>query len=347
MSRFGNVRGPAHREDWGTAVEVEDGLFRIRLNNPVAPLMVNSYAYRGAGELLVIDPGWPWTLDAMEQSLRDLGLARSFIDVDAWLYTHTHIDHMGAAALLADITDAPHYASVLMEPFAERWHSFQDRFNDWVPWTRQAFDTTDFADRIDRSTRRRRAAGVEFLLEAHGERGLRNVVGLDFGEEFSVADLCLRFVDGRGHGPYHGAFYEPDRRWLFSGDVVIATPTPISRAMEDDLSLYLASLDRLETLDAKLLLPGHGVQRSGDLSTAFSRSRGYQDHYRQKVLEVLTAADEPLGLMEIGLRATPDGTPFESQDRWLVHLALLDSHLHLLRTEELVEADDRPRWVLC
>lgn len=337
-------RGIARREDWGTAVEIGDGLFRIRLDNFVGSLMVNTYVYKGPRELIVIDPGWPWTLDALEAAMRDLGLCRSFVDVDAWIYTHTHIDHMGGAALLGEISDAPHYTWSAVEPYVDEWHRFQDDVNDWSTWGYEAFAQREFGDALAEHTRKRRDAGVEFLLHAHGEKPVRNVEYLEFGDELVIDDLRLRFLDARGHDPYHGAFFEPDRGWLFSGDVVIATPTPISAPMNDDLDLYLASLERLAALPATLLLPGHGVQRSGDLERAYTRSRDYQDAYRTQLLELLADKTTPLGLHEIGLLSTPDGKPYEGGARWLVHLALLDSHVRKLVREGLVEQTNGPRY---
>lgn len=344
--RFGEVRGGARREPWGTAVEIGEGLFRIRLDNPIGPLMVNSYAYRGANELVVVDPGWPWTLDALEHALRDLGLAQSFADVDYWLYTHTHIDHMGPAALLSEVSDAPHYTLAAVEPYVEEWHRFQDDSNDWTAWCYEAFVGTEFGDDIAARNKRRREARVEFLVGAHGEKQVRNLRYLNFDEEFVVSDLRLRFVDARGHDPFHGAFHDLDRGWLFSGDVVIATPTPISAPMHDDLQLYLESLNRLEALDASLLLPGHGVQRSGDLTAVYARSRAYQTGYHDQLLQLLDMATEPLDLMAIGLRSTPDGKPYEGGARWVVHLALLDSHLGKLVREGVVERVEGPRYML-
>lgn len=323
---------------------MSDGLFRIRLNNPVGSLLVNTYAYRTTTDLVVVDPGWPWTLDALEHALRDLGLGRSLADVTAWLYTHTHIDHMGGAALLADYSDAPHYTYRGAEPYLAEWHAFQDRMNDWTAWANDAFDDPVTKARLRAKTRQRVDEGIEFLLEPHGERPVHNAVLLDFGETLRLADLELTFHDARGHDPLHGAFYESSRKWLFGGDVIIATVTPISRAMDDALTQYLASLERLAGLDVDLLLPGHGVQRSGDLDSLFERSRAYQDEIREAVLRVLADATEPLGLLAIGLRSTPDERPLRPESRWAVYLALIDSHLHQLIGEGKVEKLAGPRY---
>ena len=345
MSRFGQVKGNARREAWGTSVEIGEGLFRVRLDNSLSQLMINTYVYRGPRELLVIDPGWPWTLDALEQALRDLGLARSFIDVDAWLYTHTHIDHMGPAALLAEFSDAPHYTWSRVEPFVHEWHSFQDRYANWTPWGQEAFLGDEMAAALQARTRLLEKRG-ELMLAQHGEKSVHNFVGLEFGQRFRMDDLELEFVDARGHDPYHGAFFERSRGWLFSGDVVIATPTPISPPMGDDIELYLQAIDRLEALDASLLLPGHGVQRGGELSLAFGRSRDYQHGYRDHALRLLEESSGPLDLLELGLRSTPNHQAFDAESRWLVHLALFDTHLRKLVADGVVERIDGPRYRL-
>ena len=78
-------RPASWRLDWGSAVRVDDGLWRIRLKNPRGTLQVNTYVHRGDGELAVIDPGWPWTIDALAEALSSMELAAStdpLADVD-------------------------------------------------------------------------------------------------------------------------------------------------------------------------------------------------------------------------------------------------------------------------
>ena len=62
------------------------------------------------------------------------------------------------------------------------------------------------------------------------------------------------------------------------------------------------------------------------------------------LLEVLGKASSPLGLLQIALETTPDGKPYEGGARWVVHIALLDSHLRSLVKEGVVERLDGPRY---
>src|SRR5207237_720111 len=61
-----------------------------------------------------------------------------------------------------------------------------------------------------------------------------------------------------GHAPGHLAFYEPHYRLLFAGDMVSTLSSVVIAPPEGDLVVYLRSLERLRTLDCRLLLPGHG-----------------------------------------------------------------------------------------
>jgi glyoxylase-like metal-dependent hydrolase (beta-lactamase superfamily II) len=85
----------------------------------LGPIATNCYVVRterGAPELVVIDPGDDATTLRLE-------LARTGGTVAAILVTHTHYDHIGAVADLAEATSAPVYVSdaeaqVLADPEA-------------------------------------------------------------------------------------------------------------------------------------------------------------------------------------------------------------------------------------
>ena len=126
------------RGEWGTSVCLADGLWRIKLKNPRGHLMVNTFAHRGDGALVVVDPGWPWTIDALDVALDEIGLG-GIAGVDAWIYTHTHVDHMGAAALLQARSRAPHHVFEEIAPDLPMWHAYQDRMADWASWIEGAF----------------------------------------------------------------------------------------------------------------------------------------------------------------------------------------------------------------
>ncbi|QDG51842.1 MBL fold metallo-hydrolase [Persicimonas caeni] len=312
------------KDQWGSALELDEGLFRLRLRSPGKSLIVNTYVYSGGGALAVIDAGWPETVDQLETALADMGLAKSLRDVDYWLYTHAHIDHMGAAALISQKTHAPQIAWQGLEPYRERWHAFQDDMHNWTPWIAEAFAEPHRSRLL---AERKNQGG---LVDKYGRGVLENAAFVEFGERLEIGDLTLEFHDARGHDPHHGAFFAPERGWLFCGDVVIAVPTPICRAMNDELDTYRDSLDRLQALDAQFLLPGHGLHRRDNIDASFERSRSFVTDYEGRTLALLRELGRPMGLYELALAFTPDGKPYQPASRWWVHIAQVDSHLHAL-----------------
>ncbi|WP_158542404.1 MBL fold metallo-hydrolase [Lujinxingia litoralis] len=332
------LRGP-----WGSSVRIEDDLWRLRLKNPVGTLLVNTFVYRHRDTLAVIDPGWPWDLQLLEDALVELGFG-GIAAVTDWLYTHSHIDHMGSAALLQQRNDAPHMIWPWVEAELGQWHHYQDRVNDWTPWVEEAF-AEPLRSKI-LAARLGRSAGGARMLENFGPGALTHTRRYEIGESIAVGALRLQLVDARGHDPSHLALWEPTRRWLFSGDLLLAMPSPLSRAMGDDLDLYEASLRRVSDLPAELLLTGHGThQRGDDIARAVERSAHQVESHDLALRQALNA--EPTDLYTLATRMV-GGKELEPTSRWWVYLANTDTHLQRLvaRGEaRRLDSDEGPRYV--
>jgi glyoxylase-like metal-dependent hydrolase (beta-lactamase superfamily II) len=91
-----------------------------------------------------------------------------------------------------------------------------------------------------------------------GGRPLAPGTLLDDGDELPWAGGRLIVVHTPGHESGHCCLYEPDRRWLFTGDTVLSTGTTIVAPPDGDMAAYLDSLRRLRALDAAVIFPGHG-----------------------------------------------------------------------------------------
>lgn len=327
------------RASWGTAVQVSPQLWRLRLDNPRGHLLVNTYVFFEPGTLAIIDPGWPWSLDALKTSLKALGLAQSLREVTHWLYTHTHVDHMGAAALLSQESQAPQLAWEAISPQLARWHSFQDELADWSWWVRQAFVEPGRSELLALSKTERPSGRRVSLVEEHGELAVEHFSPLKLGQRFEVGSLELEVIDARGHDPFHVAFWEKTRGWLFSGDVVLPVPTPLSPPMHDDLALYEGSLARLSALPVSMLLPGHGAHvQASRLAESFDRSRGFITQLQHAILTTIERHDDAIDLYTLALKTSGDGQPMQPLSRWWVHLALLDTHVQrLVERGELVK----------
>jgi glyoxylase-like metal-dependent hydrolase (beta-lactamase superfamily II) len=105
-------------------------------------------------------------------------------------------------------------------------------------------------------------------------------------------------VETPGHAPSHVCLWQPERRLLISGDHLLGrvslyydhgyTPDPVGE--------FLASLDRVDELGARLCLPGHG-RTFGDVAGHIVANREVVGA-RVAALEKLLRADGPLTASE-------------------------------------------------
>jgi glyoxylase-like metal-dependent hydrolase (beta-lactamase superfamily II) len=61
-----------------------------------------------------------------------------------------------------------------------------------------------------------------------------------------------------GHASNHLCWQQPGLRWLYTGDHILGTTSPVILPPDGDMGEYLDSLARLARLDLERLLPGHG-----------------------------------------------------------------------------------------
>jgi len=78
------------------------------------------------------------------------------------------------------------------------------------------------------------------------------------GEALESGEFTLRAVHTPGHASNHLCYLLEGHGLLFTGDHVMQGSTVVISPPDGDMSHYLASLERLLTLDVKAFAPGHG-----------------------------------------------------------------------------------------
>jgi glyoxylase-like metal-dependent hydrolase (beta-lactamase superfamily II) len=229
-------------------MQIASGLRRVGSD------LVNSYLIVDQDGVTIIDAGLPGYWKLLQAELAALG--KSLDDVRALVLTHGDTDHIGFAARLdreTGIAAYIHQADV-------------DRARLKVKKPRSGWGPVKIGP-LSRflwySTRR-------------GGLRIRPATGLQTVADNDVLDVpgSPRIIHTPGHTPGSIAVHVPDLDALFLGDTMTTRnvltgatgPKPAPFTLEPQQAV--ASLDRLEGVDATWLLPGHGPAWDGGVPEA-------------------------------------------------------------------------------
>jgi glyoxylase-like metal-dependent hydrolase (beta-lactamase superfamily II) len=76
--------------------------------------------------------------------------------------------------------------------------------------------------------------------------------------ELRLGSQTFHVYESPGHSPGSLTIYWPDRKTLFTGDVVFLGGIGRTDFLEGNSKLLMESIEKLSLLDTELLLPGHG-----------------------------------------------------------------------------------------
>jgi glyoxylase-like metal-dependent hydrolase (beta-lactamase superfamily II) len=168
-----------------------------------------------------------------------------------------------------------------------------------------------------------RTAGAPVLAFAAEQPDGRS---LHDGEVVRGGGVELRVIHTPGHTPDHLAFEDAASGILFTGDAVLGRGTSVIDPPDGDLTAYLGSLERMETLAPTVLCPGHGpvVWRAGEKIREYLEHRAERDRQVERALEAAGPATA-IDLVPAIYTGYPSG----------IHAAAARSVLaHLLKMEQ-------------
>lgn len=223
-------------------------IYRIDIPLPKTPLKVtNSYFIRGQERNLLIDTGFNCkeSRQAMDQALHELGVNMETTDL---FITHLHADHSGLIKYLATpdttVWMSEIDAGILMHSQIDsKWSLFRD-FLDL-----SGLIASGIGDDIEKHP------GFKFNGDYFDKFTL-----VKEGDVIRVGNYCFQCVATRGHTAGHMCLYEPEKKLLIAGDHILGRITPnitLWRLGDDVLGNYLHNLDKINTLEVDLVLPGH------------------------------------------------------------------------------------------
>jgi len=217
-------------------------------------------------------------LVAMLRSLEKLNVT---LDTTDFFITHLHADHVGLLGDLATNTsrmymsrvEAAIVSSVIEEPEKRGQQANEILFSHGFP-----------AEELRKAMQDH--PGYRFIPKRPID-----FCGLKEGDSIEVGDYSFRCIETPGHSPCHMCLYEEKRKILVSGDHLLFDITPnITFWLERENSLqeYLASLQKIYSLEVDLVLPGHR-NVSCDHRT---RIKELQNHHQSRLNEVVAALGE-------------------------------------------------------
>ncbi|NJN81821.1 MAG: MBL fold metallo-hydrolase [Caldilineaceae bacterium] len=186
---------------------------------------------------LLIDSGPRCTANELVRLLKHL-------HIDQIAITHAHEDQIGGLAeLQRRYPDAPIHAS------------------------RRAAERIEAPDRIPMQRYRRLIWGVPQPATDIRSYDLNN-------DRIETPEHCFRVIETPGHTPDHICLFEPERRWLFSGDAYIGG-SDITWSSEADLFGVVCSLRGLASLHPERLFPATAISAAPRCPISTKRSGFY------------------------------------------------------------------------
>ena len=229
-------------------MEIASGIRRIGKG------LINAYLIEEAGAVTIIDAGVPGYYGELPAELAAMG--RSLGDVKALVLTHGHSDHIGFAERLRRERNVPvsvHEADAALA-------------RGEVPNPAKGLGPTRIRPLI------------EFLWYTMRKGGLRipRLVEVSTFGDGATLDVpgAPRVILVPGHTPGSAALHVAGRSALFIGDaiatyaVTTGASGPQVAPFTADRGQAVASLARLEGLEATLVLPGHGQAWTGGVAEA-------------------------------------------------------------------------------
>jgi len=205
--------------------------------------LVNSYLIEEGGEITIVDAGAPGYWNDLPEELAAMG--RMFSDIRALVLTHAHIDHVGFAERLRREKGVPVSVHELDAKMARGEAKPQNQKMLGIGFAALRFIRFALAKGMLRATP---------ILEVatFGDGATLDVPG------------APRVIHVPGHSEGSAALHIPARDALFVGDafatlnVLSGRTGPQLAPFGSDLPRARESLSRLERVEAKLVLPGHG-----------------------------------------------------------------------------------------
>jgi glyoxylase-like metal-dependent hydrolase (beta-lactamase superfamily II) len=257
--------------------EIAEDLYRVRIPLPGLSLgFVNSYVVRSDRRSLIIDPGLyhDKSFEVMLNVLRKLDISLEETD---YFITHSHGDHIGLVYKLV------RSGSIVYINELETQTIFKIQTGILSSETADFLRLSGFPEKDPDKIIPPRAIR-EF--KTGGSPPFSFINNQDAIQRGIYRFTCIATP---GHSKGHMCLFEPSKKVLIAGDHLLREITPIVQGKidgENPLEDYLASLDKIDRLDIRTVLPGHG-DVFGDCKERIEEIRRHHQERNSEILSIL------------------------------------------------------------
>jgi glyoxylase-like metal-dependent hydrolase (beta-lactamase superfamily II) len=314
--------------------ELADGVVQLHLPLPMRPTIINVYLVRAGAAWTLIDTGMHTheSAAAFRGALDAVGIAPAAIT--RLVGTHHHVDHYGSSDPYRTLTHAEVYLHPLEAERATAMGHVGGENTDYlrlhgvpeVPPARRLPSPSMFFG--------------TWYAPARPDHLLADEDAIPLGDGRS-----LEVVWTPGHTPGHCCLVLRPDGILFVGDHLLPKITPHvglwPNGPENPLGDFLASHEKIQRVEARLVCPAHGPVYEDHRR----RARQLIDFHRVRKLTMLEAIRRrPLTAYEVAL----DAFAIDADNRFQVMAATYETlaHLELLRREGRALRSERDGRVL-
>ncbi|MEM7360902.1 MAG: MBL fold metallo-hydrolase [Pseudomonadota bacterium] len=160
------------------------------------PQLASIHLIREADKIALVDTGTQYSVPQVVQALAQLGLG--FADVELIILTHIHLDHAGGSSALMKLCEN---AQLVVHPKGARHMAEPAKL---IAGTVAVYGEQEF----------RQLYGEIVPIDA------ARIVSPADGEEISLGNRTLRFIDSPGHANHHHCIVDRQSNSIFTGDTL-------------------------------------------------------------------------------------------------------------------------------
>uniref|UniRef100_A0A8R1DMW7 Beta-lactamase-like protein 2 homolog n=1 Tax=Caenorhabditis japonica TaxID=281687 RepID=A0A8R1DMW7_CAEJA len=151
-----------------------------------------------------------------------------------------------------------------------------------------------------------------YKMRRDGDEGVERFQYVDDGFSVKVDGATLKLISTPGHTADHFSLWLEEEQSLFSGDCILGEGTTVF----EDLHTYMGSLEKIKSLHAKRIYPGHGPV----IDAVDAKVDEYIEHRMKREREIVAVLKEHDEITSMDVT----NTVYQSSP-WAVRLAALNN----------------------